>query len=314
MHKGPKAAAHHWWPRCVSKYWVGRDGLVGRISPDGSHKRIAHHKLGVLKDGHTVRLSKRSGEPTPWDHIFESEFDKADTAFPWTIEWLAELRRQRQLFDPKPGPYTAAAADDDQLRALTECVVSLAVRSPRNREMCVSAAEHVRGPVHGLERNALAAMNIRGSQRAISERFGHRAKVAALFAVGGEFIFGDGFFVNFSSISVAASSPRILIPLTPTICVVISRPNQLRVEPRFCTRVLSEDEVDICNDAVQIYSKNEIFYRNQQPQIIDEFAGAEHRQYGHPDNPIDELIRAIPGIPPRDRSMDGFFSSRARLR
>jgi hypothetical protein len=78
--------------------------------------------------------------------------------------------------------------------------------------------------------------------------------------------------------------------------------------------VLSEDEVDICNDAVQIYSKNEIFYRNQQPQIIDEFAGAEHRQYGHPDNPIDELIRAIPGIPPRDRSMDGFFSSRARLR
>ena len=31
-----KSARHHWWPRRVSKHWAGRDGLVGRLTPDGS--------------------------------------------------------------------------------------------------------------------------------------------------------------------------------------------------------------------------------------------------------------------------------------
>ncbi|WP_413787072.1 hypothetical protein, partial [Pseudomonas aeruginosa] len=59
-----------------------------------------------------------------------------------------------------------------------------------------------------------------------------------------------------------------------------------------------------CNHAVQVYSKGALFYRSERPNLIEAFTSGTHLIYEHPDNPMDNLIRSIPGIPPRDRSLD----------
>jgi hypothetical protein len=84
----------------------------------------------------------------------------------------------------------------------------------------------------------------------------------------------------------------------------VTRPTSFTVEPRLSTIVLSDDEVDRCNHAVQVYSRQALYFRSHRPAVEDAFACTEHRSYSHPDNPIDNLLRSIPGVPPRDRSLD----------
>ena len=200
--------------------------------------------------------------------------------------------------------YVAQSCTDDQLKILTECVVSLAIRSPKYREAAVSVAEHLRGEIPLPERNALIGMNMRQSQRMISDSIGGSAKFSVLYTSGKEFIYGDGLFNNVTGAGNPPHSPKIIAPITPMMSVIISRPTSFKVEPRLSTIVLSDDEVEACNRAVQVYSKRALFYRSERPILTDAFISDKHLTYDHPDNPMDTLIRSIPGIPARDRSLD----------
>jgi len=154
-----KSERHHWWPVCVSRHWAGDDGKTGWLKPDGSTVRIPPARLGVIGNGHHIKLG-RNDEDTVWDQSFERVFDKADDAFPELIRWLEELERKpvrevrelRQRFIPQP-------CTDDELARMTECAVSLAVRGPMNREASVALAEDLRGPLPTPERNALILKN-----------------------------------------------------------------------------------------------------------------------------------------------------------
>lgn len=299
-----KTERHHWWPRCVSRFWAAEDGFTTWIKPDGSEIRVPPDKLGMIGNGHHIKLGDASGSPTPWDSSFEDEFDIADSNFPSVISWLESLNRKltsngdlRQRFVPQ-------AATDEQLCALTECIVSLAVRSPLNREASVSLAERLRGPLAEWERNALIGVNMRSSQRLIADAIGARGKFAVLFTHGREFIFGDGFFHNVKAVVNAPLGPKILAPITPTISVIVSRPMSFSVEPRISTIVLTDEDVDRCNHAVQVYSRNFLFYRSHKPILAEAFMRGEHLEYTRPDNPVDTLINSMPGVPPRDISLD----------
>jgi hypothetical protein len=191
-------------------------------------------------------------------------------------------------------------------------VVSLAVRSPMNREASVSLAEHHRGALPTHERNALIGLNMRRSQRVVADTIGVRAKFAVLFSAGREFIFGDGFFHNVRAVTMPPHSPKLIAPITPTLSVIISRPTSFMLQPRLSTIVLSDQEVDSFNHAVQVYAREEIFYRSHRPTLEDAFRSGKHLAYADPDNPMDNLIRAIPGIPPRDTSFDRFRRDRTR--
>jgi hypothetical protein len=102
--------------------------------------------------------------------------------------------------------------------------------------------------------------------------------------------------------------PKILVPITPTIAVAIVRPLSYRVQPRFVSAVLEPDEVDWCNHAVQVYSRSELFFRSERPPLGRAFRSGKHLRYAHPDNPIDALLRSLPGVPDRNRSLDSFLS------
>ncbi|MDT4871945.1 hypothetical protein FQZ97_1071060 [compost metagenome] len=84
------------------------------------------------------------------------------------------------------------------------------------------------------------------------------------------------------------------------------------VEPKLTTLVLKEQEVDLCNHAVQVYSKSAIYFRSQMPVLHEDFRRDAHLRYEDLRNPIDRIIHSIPGVPPRDSSRDHLFAEKAR--
>lgn len=291
-----KSERHHWWPRCVSRHWAANDGTTGWIKPDGSEKRVPPDKLGMIGNGHHIKLGRTPDQSTGWDTSFEDEFDKADSSFPPLIAWLEGLERRPIAGQDLRPRFLPQEASDDQLRTVTECVVSLAVRGPMSREASVSWAERFRGPLPSPERNALIGINMRRLQRLIADSIGSRGKFAVLYSTRREFIYGDGFFHNVKAIVNPPIAPMILAPITPMISVIISRPTMFTVEPRLVTIVLTDDEVDRCNHAVQVYSCGALFYRNDRPVLDEAFKCGERREYASSDNPIDTLFGALPGV------------------
>ena len=292
-----KSERHHWWPVCVSKNWRAEDGKTGWLKPDGSVIRLPPSRLGVIGNGHHIKMGN-DGESTPWDESFERAFDKADSNFPGLIRWLEGLERHpmrdesalTQRFVPVTG-------DDKMLKIMTECAVSLAVRGPMNREACVSLAEQLRGgQIPPAERNALIGLNMRNSQRIVSDSIGARGKFVVLYSQMKEFVFGDGFFHNVTNAQMAPNAPKMLVPVTPNISIVVCRPSSYIVNPRLTTLMLTDHEVDLCNDAAMVYSKSAIYFRNHVPELNESFSSAQHEAYADWTNPIDTLIRAIPGV------------------
>lgn len=276
------------------------------MTPDGVSKRVPPAKLGMIGNGHHIKFSKDPADGSPWDTSFEAEFDTADHNFPGIISWLTELSKFECFARDTSLRFAAQDCTDDQLTMLAECVVSLAVRSPGSREQYVSVAEHLRGKLPTPERNMLIGLNMRNAQRMLSDSIGCNAKLVVLYSTGKEFIYGDGFFHNLSGLTAPPLSPSILAPITPTISVLITRPLSYSVEPRLSTVVLTDPEVEACNHAVKVYSKDALFYREEKPELIEDFACTQHRQYASPGHPIDTFIRSIPGVSPKNLTLDFF--------
>lgn len=298
-----KSERHHWWPRCLSSRWAAEDGKTGWVKPDGSCIRLPPDQLGVIRNAHHITFGSGVGDSTAWDSSFEDEFDDADTHFPAVVAWLEGLERYSLPQQPLRDRFISQPATDEQLRMLTESVVSLAVRSPMNREASVALAEHLRGPIGKPERNALIGSNMWQSQRLIADSIGANAKFAVLFSPSREFIFGDGFFHNVTAMVNRPMAPKMLAPITPNVSVIIARPTSYIVQPRLTTIVLSDAEVDLCNDAVQVYARRALYFRSDRPVIQHVFARDEHRWYSNADNPIDTLLSSVPGM----RSRYGLF-------
>jgi hypothetical protein len=299
---------HHWWPICVSEFWKDADGLTTRLSPNGEKLRLAPKKFGFIGHGHTTKMSRVPGETTVWDYNFENEFQRADQNFPQVIRWLEGLKREDQ---PSPRPlmkrFLPQDVPEDRLSLLMEGIVSLCVRSPMNRNAAIGAAKRFRGnDISVRERDAIITLNIRYQQRALADALGTHGKFAIIYSPKREFIFGDGFFHNLTSQNLP-SHPEILVPLTPNMSVLFVRPSMYSTEPKLSTLVVNAEEADVLNHAVQIYSKEMIFYRSEEPSVMEEFRRAEHLRYAGPENSITNLIHGIPGVPPRDTSLDFLF-------
>lgn len=151
-------------------------------------------------------------------------------------------------------------------------------------------------------------LNMRDSHQRTVSLIGTKGKFVILYSPSREFIFGDGFCHNIRSpVQFQLHDPKILVPITPEISVLYARPRQYATEPRLFTFVLKPEEADVLNSAVQIYSRNCIFYRSEKPTIIPDYAGGEHMSYADINNPVDTLIHAIPGVINTSASKLGFI-------
>lgn len=298
-----KSERHHWWPETVSQHWNDEGGCAHWLRPDGTDKAMPAKNLGVIGNGHHVKLGLE-GESTGWDHSFEDEFSKADAGFPKVIEWLNSLEFHDRRGEPISKRFVPQHIPDEILPLLIEGIVSLAVRSPKTRETGVSLAEKLRGDIPPRERNVLIGSNLRGVQRRVVENIGGGGKIGIIYSPDREFIFGDGFFHNIYAGGNAPLSPTMMVPLLPRISVLYARPMQYRPDPLCATNVFSADEAEDLNKTVQVYARNALYYRSEKPEIIPDFARGAHRVFKEGNHLIEQITRTLPGVPPRDLELD----------
>ncbi|MGZ5782841.1 MAG: hypothetical protein ACXWI3_05690 [Croceibacterium sp.] len=300
-----KSERHHWWPECVSEYWADPDGGVHWLQANGEVRRATPNNFGVIGNGHLIKLGDDPAVGSVWDTSFEAEFQAPDSNFPRIIEWLNSLDRCDPPFDrPIRSRVLPQPATDEQFSALIECLVSLAARSPMYRETAASLAEHYRGPLPERERNVLIGANIQRTLRNAVRNLGDRGKAMVIFSPEREFVFGDGFFHNLTIQGEHWHHPKMLVPLTPWISVLFTRPMGYRPDPRLVTLVASPVETDELNYVIQIYARNALFYRSECPKIDEAFTCGRHKIFTNDRNAVDRLIYEIPGVPPRDPRMD----------
>lgn len=303
--KKTKSERHHWWPECVSQYWKDDAGGITWLSPDGSERRLTPPNIGVIGNGHFIKLGKESGEHTPWDQNFESVFQNADSNFSQIISWLESLKREHRIGQPCRERFLPQnASDNDLFVKMIECITSLAIRSPMTRFSCISLAERFRGEIPEREKNALIAINMRDMHQRAIKSFGLRGKAAIIFSPNREFIFGDGFYHNLGTPSNTPASPRIFVPLTPRMAVLYAIPMQYTREPRISTLVVDADEAEQLNNVIQVYAKNALFFRSEKPSLLPDFLAEEHRCYSSSRNIVESMIHEMPGVPPRNPSLD----------
>lgn len=288
-----KSERHHWWPTSLSNFWCDAEGFINCVSPTGKTYRSTPINIGVIRDGHAIKFANIAGQTTPFDQSFESEFQKADDTFANIIPWLQKLPREARIASPCRDRFQATPVDEERIRGLIEALVSLAVRSPMNRKAAVSLAEELRGPIRPREREALIGLNLRDTHRRVIETFGLRGKIAVIYSPNREFIYGDGFFHNVVSGSSPPTASTIVAPLTPEITVLYAARDHFVVPPKLMTVVISAEEAQTLNNAVQVYACNQIFYRNEKPDITEEYRRNCHLKYEWHSNPIEQFIERM---------------------
>lgn len=300
-----KSERHHWWPECVSQYWADDESGVHWLLPDGQIRRSTPNNFGVIGNGHHIKLGSDPAIGSVWDESYEHEFNTADTNFPSIIEWLNSLDRCNPPFDaPIAERIRQQSVEDSQFGVLIECLISLAVRSPMHREQSVSLAEHLRGPLPEQARNSLIGANSRRTLKNAIRGMGSRGKAMVIYSPEREFIFGDGFFHNLTVNGEHWHNPKMLVPLTPWLSVLFVQPTRYMTEPRLVTVVSSPTETDGLNFAIKVYARNNLFFRSEKPDVGDEYTCGRHMIFADHRNSVDQFIHHIPGIPPRDTSLD----------
>jgi hypothetical protein len=139
----------------------------------------------------------------------------------------------------------------------------------------------------------LIALNVQGCYETFARTLRAGGKFMVGFSDSREFIFGDGFFSNFVSRD-APLSPCVLLPLTPSVVLLYVRPLAFVTSPELVTLRLQDDEVAFINETIQIYSKDQLFFRCQKPSISEHFSAHEFLEFADDYHPtLERLIADI---------------------
>jgi len=292
-----KGEKHHWWPMGLSKYWKNERGEIQRIDFKGEVIPSNPQKIGKISDGHNILFENES----PWQSTIEHYFDEPDQNMSKIVGWLSAFKKENAT----DFLYLSQEREDVNLDTLRECIISLAVRSPKYRNAQNSLVESFRGKLVKAESKRLIAANINQKYKTLIQKSKGAGKFVILFSEKFEFIYGDGFYSNINAATEHLSGLKIVIPITPCITVVWSSPMACRSYPRLISIEADSEIVEIVNNSVQVYSKEYLFYRSQKPSLIEDFKLGEHRVYDHRTDPVGRLIDSL--IPDESRSFLGLF-------
>ncbi|KFI23841.1 hypothetical protein HW44_01505 [Nitrosococcus oceani] len=280
---------HHWWPKSLSQFWIDNNGLVSRIDHLGKVCCSSPTKTARISDAHNLRFGPSL------DSTFEQQFDRPDGAFPRVVKLLECLIAAHRSASNPLDHFQAHTCADSDLKILAECLVSLVVRSPHFRQNIAALVDCIRSNVRKKEYKPLIAANIYQTYSTISKNIRKDGKFLILYSDDKEFIYGDGTYNNIAISSSDPSCISMLLPLTPSITVLYALPMEYMVEPRIVTLKANGNIVNLINQTTQIYSKEYLFFRFEQPTVSEYFLRREHLQYTN-DDPILALIRQIPGV------------------
>ncbi|MBU9829713.1 DUF4238 domain-containing protein [Rahnella sp. FC061912-K] len=289
--KSLKTERHHWWPQTISKHWGNSRGFINRLNAKGESTEVKPKSLAVIKNGHIIKLSDNPEKRSSFDQNFEFFFDKADYNSNVIINLLSEIRIKHFQCESESSTKSNICSSEEH-ELLIEIIVSLAVRSPMYRDGCIAIAEKIRGEIRALEKDRLIAINMRDALKNITNHIKNEASIYLLLSKEKEFIFGDGFYHDIPTVTIPNRSPTLVCPLTPHICVIIDA-KERKKDDSLISVAVNEEEVKICNDTVQVYSKNEIFYREDKPILSEHFKDNIRKEYYHYDNPLLKLLEKI---------------------
>lgn len=278
MFKPPKSARHHWWPKGLSKFWADADGFTAQITPNDEVERCTPKAFGSTRNAHHIRFGNKL---SPWHESFERSFDSAENNFHKLVDWLETLDFDFNGADISHR-FIATDFSCEMKSIVSNCLSSLIVRSPCTMNRIRVSVESYRREFRiseELDKNIIAA-NMKHLHKFFESAIGGGGKFLVLSSGKNEFIFGDGFLHNFPTVvSSSIMSPRCIIPVTPTKAIMYLRPQSYRSNPELATVGLADGEVTAFNDAVQVYSKQFLFYRSLPPFIAQSFSRGEFLEY-----------------------------------
>lgn len=292
-----KGEKHHWWPKGLSKYWKNEKGLVYRKDSNSKIIRSKPKEFGQISDGHNILFDEES----PWESTIEGFFDNPDQNMPKIIGWLESLGKKLPLSS------TSQVLEDQEcqtLDLLREIIISLIIRSPRYRNAQSSFVESFRGELDKSENKRLIAANIHQKYRMLVDGSKGIGKFSILYSHDSEFIFGDGFYSNVNATTERLHGLRVVIPMTPQVAVVWCSPIAYRSTPKVIGVHVPPETVREINESVQVFSKDYLFYRSQEPDLIEDFKIGQHRIYLHEHDPIRLLVNNY--IPDESPTVFGF--------
>ena len=272
-----KTELHHWWPRTLADHWSAADGMVSVIRPNETVHRAPPGAFGAITNAHHMKMGG------PWDSTFEPIFNEPDNEMAAFVRWLATLETalaapERPMVE-RISPQLLSVERAAQIARVT---ASLLARSPSIRASIKRNTEYYRrgfGLADPTADKTLIATNQRGLYDAYRKRMTY-GRWAILFSEEKEFIAGDGFLHNFPASQDALNSGlKLVLPILPTATIVYMAPMQYPTEPRLVTLRLGADEVERLNAITQVYASDFLFFRDDPPEVSDDFRHGEHRQF-----------------------------------
>lgn len=280
MAKKPlKTELHHWWPRTLSEHWCAADQMVSVIRPNGEVRRAPPGAFGGITNAHHMKLGG------PWDSTFEPVFNQPDSEIADFVSWIFTLEASRAESDrPMLERILAQPLSHERHQQMARIVASLLARSPRVRYVIKLGTEYYReqfGLADPTADKNLIAANQRGLYDAYRKRMESGGRWAILFTDNTEFIAGDGFLHNFpASVDGINSGKKLVLPILPTATIVYMLPSGgYPSEPKLVTLRVHGEETTRLNHFVQVYARDLLFYRSQQPIPSDAFRSGEYREF-----------------------------------
>jgi hypothetical protein len=268
---------HHWWPIGLSKGWARPDGKINTISQHGVPKAYFPKQIAKIPDGHNILVGG------PWNETFEPQFNQPDNNFPAVVKWLEGTHSEPYGTANRVRPIEMSA---DWKLKLSQCIASLIVRSPTMRHRIVltvqsfyqrgGGAQNYQVPKH------LIGANMKSLYKAFSQSIDRSGRFAIMVSEKKEFIFGDGFLHNFPITWMPEPmNPLCLVPLSPKVTVLFQRPSSMWSEPKAVALTLSPEEVAFCNETIEVYSKDWLYYHERAPSL-SHFQEGKHLEWSMP--------------------------------
>ncbi|HEY4940033.1 MAG TPA: hypothetical protein VII56_01290 [Rhizomicrobium sp.] len=291
--KIPNRELHHWWPKGLSKYWADQDGLVSQLRYCGKLHRSTPKTFGAMTNAHAIKLKG------PWNSTIEPMFNFPDTNLPRIVGGILEALSvaysadgNRAHGDRAIRPYAISGEDQD---ALSEGLASLVIRSPGYREFIRLNTNHYRERfgLPGIDgRDNLIAGQIHQWYSTAVASF-QSANVVFLYSKAQEFIFGEGYLNNFQGTSYTFNL-RAVVPLAPELAVICFSGSGRTPPSRCCSLCATPEDVAAINELSQVYTKEFVYFRSQQPTTLEVFSRNEflQREY-HRDAVVEGIIQAV---------------------
>lgn len=305
MSKAHSSREHHWWPVGLQAHWKDENGEISWIKPDGSisKKKVKNRKIGYKSHGHTALRG------SVWQSNFESEF-VIDNHVNDIIYYIEKLRPKggnlRGLVDmlikyiSGRGSISDACnyyyIDGEMRNNILLFILSLSIRSPASRERFESYPKLLDLPPD----EEIGKMNMRQSYMIAKEIICKSRPLNGYFtfvhAINKYFVYGDGSLDTITAgLSGNSINGKILLPLTPRICVYFKTLPVMWSDNNCASVYVSGEIVDKINAVTQIYSKEFLFFKRGVPELIPEYRGGRLMQYeGHRADVLD-LLDDIPG-------------------